>query len=79
MPTVCSEITDTLSFQENSSFLGKQSFFFTNHFEMHSEFLIVNFIFKLAHAFKSFGKGQISRKPPYIKNLDNTSRSNQVN
>ena len=44
--------------------VGFFNFFYTNCCEMHPEYLfIINFIFKLAQAFKSFFKGQISRKP----------------
>ena len=57
-------------------FLGKRSFFTHKSLWNAPRIFLINFIFKLAQAFKSFLKGQISRK---LWNLDNSSRSNQVN
>ena len=78
-----SEITDTLSFLENSSFFRK-TFFYTNRFEMHSEFLLSTLLFinflNWPRRLNLFLKARfLETSVKKLWNLDNTSRSNPVN
>ena len=79
------EITDTLSFKENSCIFLRRTvgFFFTQIALKCSPDFIINFIFKLTHWARRLN---LFEKTRFLENfctklwnLDNTSRSNQVN